>query len=80
VAAAEDAGSGQPVISVNGKTARGARRPDGTQTHLFAAFDQASGVVLGQTVVDAACEKTSELGAFAPLLDRVSIAGAATAA
>jgi hypothetical protein len=54
------------VISVDGKTARGARRPDGTQTHLFAAFDQASGVVLGQTAVDAACGETSELGRFRP--------------
>lgn len=66
----------RPVIAVDGKTARGARQPDATQTHLFAAFDHTSGVVLGQTVVDAAAGKTSELGAFAPLLDRIPIAGA----
>jgi len=61
------------VIAIDGKSARGARGPDGRAVHLLAAFDQASGVVLGQSVVDG---KTNEITAFAPLLDRVDIAGA----
>lgn len=61
------------AIAVDGKTARGAHRPDGSAVHLLAALDQASGVVLGQSVVDA---KTNEITAFAPLLARVDITGA----
>ena len=60
------------AIAVDGKTARGARGPDRTATHLFAAFDHRSGVVLGQTQVDA---KTNEITVFAPLLDRLDITG-----
>ena len=54
---------GRRVIAIDGKSARGARGPDGRAVHLLAAFDQASGVVLGQTVVDG---KTNEITAFAP--------------
>jgi predicted transposase YbfD/YdcC len=61
------------VIAVDGKSARGARGVDGRAVHLLAAFDTATGVVLGQAVVDG---KTNEINAFAPLLDRVDIAGA----
>ena len=64
---------GRRVIAIDGKSARGARGPDGRAVHLLAAFDQASGVVLGQTVVDG---KTNEITAFAPLLDRIDITGA----
>jgi hypothetical protein len=60
------------VIAIDGKSARGARRADGRAVHLLAAFDQASGIVLGQTVVDG---KTNEINAFAPLLDRIDITG-----
>ena len=60
------------AIAVDGKTARGARGPDRTATHLFAAFDHRSGVVLGQTQVEA---KTNEITVFAPLLDRIDITG-----
>jgi predicted transposase YbfD/YdcC len=38
--------------------------------HLLAAFDRASGVVLGQTAVDG---KSNEITAFAPLLDRLDL-------
>jgi predicted transposase YbfD/YdcC len=58
------------VVAVDGKTVRGARRPDGPAVHLLAAFDQASGVVLGQTAVDS---KSNEVTAFAPLLDRLDL-------
>ncbi len=61
------------VIAIDGKSARGARGCDGRAKHLLAAFDQASGVVLGQTVV---AGKTNEINAFAPLLDRIDITGA----
>jgi predicted transposase YbfD/YdcC len=61
------------VVAVDGKSARGARGPDGRATHLLAAFDQANGVVLGQTVVDG---KTNEINACAPLLERINLAGA----
>jgi predicted transposase YbfD/YdcC len=61
------------VIAIDGKSARGARGSHGRAKHLLAAFDQANGVVLGQTVVDG---KTNEINAFAPLLNRIDITGA----
>jgi predicted transposase YbfD/YdcC len=64
---------GRKVIAVDGKTARGARTDDGRAVHLFAALNQDTGSVLGQTAVDA---KTNEINAFAPLLDRIDITGA----
>ncbi|MCA1673045.1 MAG: transposase family protein [Actinobacteria bacterium] len=68
-------GAGRPVraIAVDGKTARGARRADGRAVHLLGALEQASGIVLGQTEIQA---KTNEITAFAPLLDRIDITGA----
>jgi predicted transposase YbfD/YdcC len=68
-----DAGPARRMIAIDGKSARGAHGPDGRAVHLLAAFDQASGVVLGQSVVDG---KTNEITAFAPLLDRIDITGA----
>ena len=71
-------GSDQPrrLIAIDGKTARGARArgsgegADTRAVHLLASFDQATGVVLGQSVVDG---KTNEITAFAPLLDRIDL-------
>jgi predicted transposase YbfD/YdcC len=60
------------VVAVDGKSARGARTGEQRPVHLLAAFDAATGVVLGQTTVDG---KTNEINAFAPLLDRVDLAG-----
>jgi predicted transposase YbfD/YdcC len=60
------------VVAVDGKSARGARTGDDRPVHLLAAFDAATGVVLGQTTVDG---KTNEINAFAPLLDRVDLTG-----
>lgn len=65
--------AGVPMIAIDGKSARGARRADGRAVHLLAAFDHLSGIVLGQSVVDG---KTNEITAFAPLLDRIDITGA----
>ena len=56
------------VIAVDGKTVRGARRPDGRQVHLLSALDTSTGIVLAQVTVDA---KSNEIPAFAPLLDAV---------
>jgi predicted transposase YbfD/YdcC len=64
------------LVAIDGKTARGARTrdvPDSRAVHLLAAFDQLSGVVLSQSVVDG---KTNEITAFAPLLDRIDITDA----
>jgi predicted transposase YbfD/YdcC len=74
--AQDGAPDGVRVIAVDGKSARGARcrsASDGRAVHLLAAFDTASGAVLGQSVVDG---KTNEISAFAPLLDRIDIADA----
>ncbi len=56
------------VIAVDGKTVRGARRPDGSQVHLLSALDTSTGIVLAQITVDA---KSNEIPAFTPLLDAV---------
>jgi hypothetical protein len=63
-------GASQAVraVAVDGKTTRGPRAPGRAARHLFAAFEHASGVVLGQTEVDV---KSNEITAFAPLLDRI---------
>jgi predicted transposase YbfD/YdcC len=58
------------VVAVDGKTARGARTDEHTQVHLLAAFDPASGTVLGQTQVES---KSNEITAFASLLDRLDL-------
>lgn len=56
------------VIAVDGKTLRGARLPDGRQTHLLSALDTSTGIVLAQATVDT---KSNEIPAFTPLLDAV---------
>jgi predicted transposase YbfD/YdcC len=61
-----------PVVAVDGKSARGTRTGTDRPVHLLAAFDAATGVVLGQCTVDG---KTNEINAFAPLLDRVDLTG-----
>jgi hypothetical protein len=56
------------IIAVDGKTARGARRPDGSRVHLLSALDTSIGIVLAQVTVAA---KSNEIPAFTPLLDAV---------
>jgi predicted transposase YbfD/YdcC len=56
------------VIAVDGKTLRGARRPDGSQVHLLSALDTSTGIVVAQVTVSA---KSNEIPAFTPLLDAV---------
>ena len=57
------------VIAVDGKTLRGARRPDGGQIHLLSALDTSTGIVLAQVTIAA---KSNEIPAFTPLLDAVA--------
>jgi len=75
--AEEDGAGDQMVIAVDGKTARGARLESGRAQHLLAAVDTDTGIVLGQCEVD---QKSNEITAFEPLLDRIDIAGAVISA
>ena len=60
------------VITVDGKTLRGARR-DGRQVHLLSAMEHASRVVLTQHQVDGA---PGEVPGFQPLLEPLELTGA----
>ena len=55
-------------IAIDGKTVRGALRPDGTQPHLLSAYDVTEGTVLGQADVNG---KTNEITCFVPLLEAI---------
>jgi predicted transposase YbfD/YdcC len=61
-----------PAVAVDGKTSRGARRPDGTRVHLLGAATHGTGLLVGQVEVDA---KTNETAAFQPLLTGLELAG-----
>jgi predicted transposase YbfD/YdcC len=69
----DDQGAGSDLvgIAVDGKTVRGAKRPDGTQVQLLAALRHDTGMVLGQRNVEN--DKTNEILAFVPLLERVTL-------
>jgi predicted transposase YbfD/YdcC len=60
-------------LAVDGKTVRGAFRPDGTQVHLLAAATHELGLVIAQREVGA---KTGEIGAFIPVLTGLNLHGA----
>jgi predicted transposase YbfD/YdcC len=62
---------------MDGKTVRGARNADGSQLHLLAALAGVRGVVAAQTEVGA---KTNEIPMIIPLLDGLSLDGAAITA
>ena len=64
------------VVFVDGKTVRGASDAEGNQVHLLAALD-GEGLVLAQDDVSV---KTNEITCFAPLLDRIGLAGATVVA
>lgn len=57
--------AGRRVIAIDGKTIRGARTGERAAPHLVAAFDHATGVVLGQHAVEA---KSNEIPALRDLL------------
>ena len=52
----------EAAIAVDGKSARGARRPDGARVHLFAAITHGTAIPLGQVT---AATKGYEIAAFA---------------
>jgi len=56
---------GRRIIAIDGKTVRGARSANAVAPHLVAAFDHASGTVLGQVAV---AEKSNEIPAVRDLL------------
>jgi len=60
------------AVAVDGKTMRGAYRPDGSQVHLLSAITHDVGTVLAQREVAA---KTNEITELAPLLGEVELAG-----
>ncbi|WP_257040498.1 hypothetical protein [Streptomyces sp. OK228] len=55
---------------MDGKTVRGARRPDGTQVHLLAAVT-GTGLVTAQREVH---DKTNEITVFRPMLCGLDLA------
>jgi predicted transposase YbfD/YdcC len=62
-----------PQAAGDGKTVRGAVRPDGSQVHLLSIFDVATGTVRAQREVDA---KTNEIPELAPAVAHLDLTGA----
>ncbi len=60
------------AMSVDGKTLKGSKDPDGKATHLIAAFLHKEGVVAAQKEVG---KKTNEITEFTSLLDDVDLEG-----
>jgi hypothetical protein len=58
------------VLAVDGKTVRGARRPDGSRAHLVALFDLTSGAVLAQREI---ASKGGEVAVVPRLLDGLDL-------
>lgn len=71
----DDGGAGADLVGVaaDGKTLRGAKRCDGTQTQLLAAMRHDLGTVISQVNIEN--DKTNEIRAFAPLIEALDIAG-----
>ena len=64
--------AGRRVIALDGKTVRGARTANAVAPHLVAAFDHATGTVLGQVAVAA---KSNEIPAVRDLLACFDLTG-----
>lgn len=62
-----------PQAAGDGKTVRGAVRPDGSQVHLLSVFDVATGTVRAQREVNA---KTNEIPELAPTVAHLDLTGA----
>ena len=58
--------------AADGKTVRGAVRPDGSQVHLLSLFDVTSGCVRAQREIDA---KTNEIPELAPAIAHLDLIG-----
>ncbi len=61
-----------PHAAADGKTARGAVRPDGSQVHLLSAFHVTEGRVMAQREVGA---KTNEIPELLPMLEELDLDG-----
>ena len=61
-----------PHAAADGKTARGAVRPDGSQVHLLSAYHVTEGRVMAQREVDA---KTNEIPELLPMLEGLDLDG-----
>ncbi|KLL09585.1 hypothetical protein FrCorBMG51_23890 [Protofrankia coriariae] len=61
-----------PALAVDGKTSRGARRPDGSRVHLLGVAAHGDGRLLTQVEVD---QKSNETTAFQPLLSGLDLTG-----
>ena len=61
-----------PQAAADGKTARGAVRPDGSQVHLLSAFHVTESRVMAQREVDA---KTNEIPELVPMLEGLNLDG-----
>lgn len=61
-----------PHAAADGKTARGAVRPDGSQVHLLSAFHVTESRVMAQREVDA---KTNEIPGLVPMLEGLDLDG-----
>ena len=61
-----------PHAAADGKTARGAVRPDGSQVHLLSAFHVTEGRVMAQREVGA---KTNEIPELVPMLEGLDLDG-----
>jgi hypothetical protein len=73
------AGAGKPAVpglleqaAADGKTVRGAVRPDGSQVHLLSVFHVTRARTLAQREADA---KTSEIPELAPAIEGLDLAG-----
>jgi hypothetical protein len=62
-----------PQAAADGKTVRGAIRPDGSQVHLLSVFDTGTGRVRAQREIDA---KTNEIPELAPAIAHLNLIGA----
>jgi hypothetical protein len=60
------------AIGIDGKTVRGACRPDGTKVHLLSAFLHQEGLTIAQKEVPS---KTNEIPEAKPLLDLLDLEG-----
>lgn len=60
------------AVAIDGKTLRGARRPDGSQVHLLSAFLHQQGITAAQREVG---EKTNEIPELPRLLQPLDISG-----
>ncbi len=60
------------AIGIDGKTLKGARRPDGTKVHLLSAFIHQQGITIAQKEVDV---KSNEIPTAIPLLKPLDLKG-----